>query len=333
MTAEDFFLSLSLSGCGELVRTELNRRWPESADELLAIVRYALLPPGKLLRPILALVCAELVGGRPEQVLPAALGLEYLHTATLVHDDVIDDDDTRRGRPSVPAAFGMPAAIVAGDHLIFGAFDTITQCRQWLPEDRIVTAIGLLAAAGTDMCRGQLLEGQMTGDPGADVATYLEMIRLKTGSLFRAVCEIGAVLAGAGPRQGRTMADYGEHLGMAFQIRDDLLAYTMPAAQAGKPATSDLVNGRATLAVLLAFEVSGPAGRRHLTDALNRGSARPAEMDAITSLLHETGAFARSRELARERARLAGMCLAGFTPSPSRTVLTEVAEWTAQATA
>jgi geranylgeranyl diphosphate synthase type I len=328
---EDFFRDLSLSRCGKLVRKELSRRWPESPDQLMTIVRYALLPPGKLLRPILVLASAELVGGSPEKVLPAALGMEYMHTATLVHDDVIDNDDIRRRRPSVPAAFGVPAAIVAGDHLIFAAFEAITQCRGQLPEDRVVIAIGVLAAAGSDMCRGQLMESQMAGDPSVGVAVYLEMIRLKTGALFRAVCEIGAVLAGAGPDQVQKMARYGELLGMAFQIRDDLLAYSMPSELAGKPATSDLANGRPTLAVLFAFEASDQARRRHLTAALNRGSARQEHLKAVLSLLRDTGALARSRELAIEHARLATTCLAEFAVSPSRKILTEAAHWTAQA--
>jgi geranylgeranyl diphosphate synthase, type I len=328
---EDFFRDLSLSGGAKLVRRELSHRWPESPEQLMAIVRYALLPPGKLLRPILVLASTELVGGSPDTVLPAALGMEYMHTATLIHDDVIDNDGIRRSRPSVPAAFGVPAAIVAGDHLIFAAVEAITQCRGLLPADRIVTAVGVLASAGTDMCRGQLMEGQMTGDPGAGVAVYLEMIRLKTGALFQAVCEIGAVLAGAGPDQVQKMARYGEHLGMAFQIRDDLLAYSVPAELAGKPATSDLANGRPTLAVLLAFEASDQARRRRLTAALNRGSARQVHLEAMLRLLRDTGALARSHELAIEQAELATACLAEFAASPSRNILTEAARWAAQA--
>src|SRR5690349_23917371 len=109
-----FIEGLARSASGRLLRQELSHRWPETTEELEAITRHALLPAGKLLRPMMALQAAEAVGGNPADILAAALGLEYLHAATLVHDDIIDGDAVRRGRPSVPAAYGVPRAIVAG---------------------------------------------------------------------------------------------------------------------------------------------------------------------------------------------------------------------------
>src|SRR4051812_17476748 len=120
-----FIDDLARSECGRLLHQELGLRWPAAPDQLATISRYALLPAGKMLRPIMALHVAEAVGGDPGPVLPAALGLEYLHVATLVHDDIIDADTIRRGKPAVAVAFGVPNAIVTGDFLIFHSFASI----------------------------------------------------------------------------------------------------------------------------------------------------------------------------------------------------------------
>src|SRR5262245_45485091 len=318
---------LAVSRSGQLLREELLRRWPETADGLGATVRYALLPPGKLIRPIMALHAAEAVGGDPTLVLPAALGLEYLHAATLVHDDIIDGDETRRGRPAVPAAFGIPQAIVAGDHLIFSAFESIVECGNGLPPVRVLAAAGVLAATGVDLCRGQAMESRLAGDPDTGVAQYLDMIRLKTGALFRAVCHIGALLGGGQPTAVQRLATYGEHLGMAFQVRDDLLAYAVPAQVAGKPATSDLTNGRPTLPVLLAYESGTVAQRLELRQVLTEGGADEAQLARVQTLLEASSALARARERAADLSTVAVGALSDLTPSPSVDVLTEIARW------
>jgi geranylgeranyl diphosphate synthase, type I len=324
---DPFADGLAITRSGQLLRDELGRRWPETADGLDAVVRYALLPTGKLVRPILALHAAEAVGGDPTLVLPAALGLEYLHVATLVHDDIIDADDTRRGRPAVPAAFGIPSAIVAGDHLIFSAFESIVECGGGLPPERVLAAAGVLAVTGIDLCRGQTLESRLAGDPDTGVTQYLDMIRLKTGALFRAVCHIGALLGGAEPTVAQQLATYGEHLGMAFQVRDDLLAYAVSAQVAGKPATSDLSNGRPTLPVLLGYAAGTPAQRQLLQQALTQDAAGEAELAQVRSLLDSSSALAQARERAADLASLAVAALSPLAPSPSVDVLAEIARW------
>jgi geranylgeranyl diphosphate synthase type I len=328
----DFLAGLAAGHSRGLIRDELGSRWPETADELLTIVRYALLPAGKLLRPVLALASAEVSGGRLEDLLPAALGLEYLHAATLVHDDIIDGDDLRRGRASVPAAFGVPAALVVGDYLIFAAFDAITRCCPPVQPDWVVDATRALAGAGTDMCRGQALEDEFVGRADVQVGRYLEMTRLKTGALFRAVCEVGALLSGAGGAAARRLARYGEQLGIAFQIRDDLLAYTTPDHLAGKRGTSDLANRRPTLAVLLAYQAAAPDGKRRLAAALSTGSAGKENLSEVAALVRGTGAVEGSREHLRARIGRAQECLAGLESSPGRATLASVARWAAEAT-
>lgn len=324
----DFTGGLSESPTGRLLRAELERHWPESSERLSVMVRHALLPAGKLIRPIMALESAVAVGGRPEDVLPAALGLEYLHVATLVHDDIIDADDTRRGRPTVSAAYGTPDAIVAGDSLIFTAFTAIVACRaDRVGPDRILAAVQALATAGYDLCRGQVLESGLVGDPTSGVANYLEMVRLKTGALFRAVCHIGALLGGADPQRAGLLASYGESVGIAFQIRDDLLAYTSAAESIGKSTTSDLANGRPTLPVLLAHDTARPAERRALTAALASGSADPATLARVGDIVRRTGALDRARDVASGHADQARQALSTLDASTGRDTLTAIAGW------
>ncbi|WFE40838.1 polyprenyl synthetase family protein [Micromonospora sp. WMMD998] len=322
-----FIDDLARSESGRLLHAELGRRWPETTDQLVTIARYALLPPGKLLRPMMTLHAAEAVGGSPRDVLAAALGTEYLHVATLVHDDIIDADTMRRGRPAVPVAFGIPNAIVAGDHLIFSSFRAIVDGGGAVPPGQVVAALTALAEAGQDLCRGQAIEAQLVGDLDAGARWYPEMIRLKTGSLFRAVCHIGALLGGAEPAVASALARYGEHLGVAFQIRDDLLSYVATPEQTGKPATSDLNNGRPTLPLLLAYDAATDTARVELMAVLHRRGAGPGDVEWVTELLREVDAVARARRRMVEHAERARAELAVLAPSASADVLAGIAAW------
>jgi geranylgeranyl diphosphate synthase type I len=322
-----FLDELARSQSGRILHQELGRRWPETADELNMIARYALLPAGKLLRPIMALHAAEAVGGDPAKVLTAALGMEYLHVATLVHDDIIDADELRRGRPSVPSQFGVPNAIVTGDHLIFNAFGAIVDDPHAAPA-QLAAAVAVLAETGRDLCRGQLLEGRLAGELAASTRHYPEMIRLKTGSLFRAVCQIGALLGGAEPELAAGLGRYGEHVGLAFQIRDDLLAYVATPEQTGKPATSDLDNGRPTLPLLLAYQAATDSQQLELDVLLRGRGGGEAGLEWVSELLAETGAVAATRERMKLHAEHALAELAVLPASASVDVLAGIAHWT-----
>jgi geranylgeranyl diphosphate synthase type I len=322
-----FIDDLARSESGRVLHQELGRRWPETVDQLNSIARYALVPAGKLLRPIMTLHAAEAVGGVPAEVLPAALGMEYLHVATLVHDDIIDADEVRRGRPAVATAYGVPNAIVAGDHLIFNAFGAIVD-EPHAPPAQVAAAVAVLAEAGRDLCRGQILEAQLAGELEASARWYPEMIRLKTGALFRAVCQIGALLGGAEPEIAAGLGRYGEDVGVAFQIRDDLLSYVATPEQTGKPATSDLDNGRPTLPLLLAYAAATDAQRSELATVLGRRGDGEGSLEWVSALLEQTGAVAAAHERMKLHTERAHAELAVLTPSPSVDVLAGIAHWT-----
>ncbi|ASQ92403.1 polyprenyl synthetase family protein [Streptomyces sp. 11-1-2] len=313
----------------ELLLRELDRRWPPEAERLHQISRYALLPAGKLLRPLLLMESAEAVGGGGPAVVPAALSVEYLHVGSLVHDDVIDDDAMRRGRPSVVARYGTADAIVTGDALMLGMFGVLTDGAEeagGLPPGRVLGAVRVFARAGVDLCRGQAMEGELRGDLGCGLDRYLTMSSLKTGALFRAACRGGAILGGGTPAQQHALTAYAEHLGLAFQMHDDLLPYTSDPRTTGKSALSDIVAARPTFPVLLCHAMAGAPGRARLEAAL--GGALPAAdaLRTVHELLETTGALDAARDQATAQADRAKSCLAELPRSRATAVLAAVAD-------
>ncbi|MBV9846691.1 MAG: polyprenyl synthetase family protein [Kutzneria sp.] len=310
-----------------MLRADLERRWSSASGRVHEISRYALLPAGKLLRPLLLLESARAVGGASPAVVSAALGVEYLHVGSLVHDDVIDNDELRRGRPSVLARNGVADAIVTGDALLLTMFVALTECvDHGVPAAAVLEAVRVLAEAGVDLCRGQAMESDMVGNLDCGLDRYLTMIGLKTGALFRGACHSGALLGGGSPAQVQLMARFGEHLGLAFQIHDDLLSYIADSEVLGKPTASDVTNRRPTYPVLIAYQVAGPADRARLELAL---SGQLSETDAyglMKELLDTTGALALTRERAAHEVRLATGCLADLPGEDGVAVLAAIAE-------
>jgi geranylgeranyl diphosphate synthase type I len=269
------------------VAEHLAKRWDEFDDGLAEGCGYALSSGGKLLRPLFLLECAAAVGGDIATVLPAAIAAESGHAASLVHDDIIDGDHVRRGIPSVFARYGRDDAIVIGDALIFDLFANLTRCHELgVPGDRVVAAIGVVAGAGIDLCRGQALEAEAHRDRRFDIEFALLVGRLKTASYFRCVCQIGAILGGGRPEWVTALSRFGDELGCAFQIYDDLLGFTSASETTGKPADSDVKNGRLTLPIILAYQRCGPRQRTELENVLF-GDV-PDAFEFITALVTKT---------------------------------------------
>jgi geranylgeranyl pyrophosphate synthase len=317
----------ALAAHARLLTAELSRRWSSAPDSLESMFRYALGVPGKLFRPILLLESALAVGGQVGDVLPAAVGTECGHVASLIHDDIIDGDDVRRGQQAVHRKYGTDNAIVAGDALIFQLFLCLAECRQaGVPGDRIVSAMEIVARSGIELCRGQTLEAQITQDAVHDVETYLDMIGMKTAALFRGACQSGAVLGGGPADWVRALGDYGNSLGTAFQIQDDLLTYVGDRTAMGKPAASDIRNGRLTLPVILAYRAGGGPDRRVLDAALGGDGCAEEALYGVRMVLERTGALDASAELAVRYAGAARRALEELPPSPSRHRLAGFAE-------
>jgi len=275
--------------------------WVESP--VVAAIQHTLSGQGKMVRATVLLEACRAVGGDARLLVSAATGIEYGHLASLVHDDLIDGDTVRRSRATVWHEFGATNAIVAGDLLVFAAFHALAGCRSRLPAERIVRALETVTKAGIETCFGESLELTLTGDLTVSVDRYVRMARAKTGSLIRGAAEGGAILGGGSRAQAAAMRAYGENLGVAFQLVDDLLPYVSDVGTLGKPVQSDLRNRRATLPVLFALERCTAAERRAMAAAFARPDPDESEVAElhgwVVDLLARTGALDRSRRAAR----------------------------------
>ncbi|MGQ0842350.1 polyprenyl synthetase family protein [Actinokineospora sp.] len=308
------------------VGSALERRWSAERTLLGEMCHYALVPTGKLFRPTLLLESALAVGGEVSAVLPAAVGAECGHVASLIHDDIIDADDLRRGRPSVQHKFGIGDAIVAGDALIFDLFAGLADCRvTGVPDDRVVSALDAVARAGLDLCRGQSLESELSRELRFDAEGYLTVARLKTAAYFRGACQSGALLGGGTEAMVAALGSYGDNLGLAFQIHDDLLAYVSTSENTGKPGTSDIQNARMTLPVILAHDAGDDADRAALRAAMSGGDIGQA-LDFVRNLLDRTNALTAAAHVAREYAEKSRAALAALPESASRDRLGWIAD-------
>jgi geranylgeranyl diphosphate synthase, type I len=278
---------------------------------------HVLAAPGKLLRPRLLLDACRAVGGDPERVFPAAVGTEYGHIASLIHDDIIDGDGVRRGQESLHAKYSVPAAILTGDLLIFQTFLSYTMCHaRGISAERVLTAIRLLSLTCIEVCDGQALEAEIVGRMDTTEATYLEMIRLKTAAVWRASAEIGACLAGASDEIVACLRAYGENLGLAFQVIDDILCYEGVSERMGKSPQSDLSNGRVTLPIIFALESADPATRRQIVFLFESGLPDAEDRHAdLVRLVAATGALDRAHQTAVRLATSATRRLDQLPPS------------------
>ncbi|NDY55136.1 polyprenyl synthetase family protein [Desulfovibrio sulfodismutans] len=236
----------------DYLRDRFGRRLREAGtpETLIAPMEYSLLGGGKRLRPALCLAFAELHGLPPGKVLPFAAAFELIHTYSLIHDDLpaMDDDDLRRGRPSCHKAYGEAQAILAGDALLTEAFGVMAETAPAVPEKAVLTALAeaAFAAGSAGMVGGQMLDMDYTGASGVSLAQVAAMQAKKTGALIRAACVCGAILAECAPQDVDRAALYGQSLGAAFQIADDILDVVGDETAIGKPVGSDQAMGKNT---------------------------------------------------------------------------------------
>ena len=226
-------------------------------DRLQEAMRYSLLAGGKRVRPVLALAFCQMLGGEPAEALPLACALELVHTYSLIHDDLpcMDDDDMRRGRPTCHTVYGEATAVLAGDALLAEAFRMIAEASGLSCEQK-AEAVGILARAcgGDGMVAGQLLDVEQIA---ANEDELRLLCRLKTGAMIQAAAELGCVAVGASPETRPVAAAYGGHIGLAFQVRDDMLNVTASEAELGKPVGSDRAECKKTFVDVLGLEGCG----------------------------------------------------------------------------
>lgn len=258
---------------------------------------------GKRLRPMLVVLAARALGyaGRDHHQLAAII--EFIHTATLLHDDVVDESDLRRGRKTANALWGNAPSVLVGDFLYSRSFQLMVEL------DRM-TIMRVLADTTNAIAEGEVLQLLHVHNPDTDEAAYLRVIERKTAVLFAAACRLGALLAGAGGDVQQRLHDYGMNLGLAFQIADDVLDYTADAEALGKNLGDDLAEGKATLPLIHALAHGGEATRARLRAAIEQGDT--TAMPEILAAIHATGGLDYSQRRAREYAAAAATAIDGL---------------------
>ncbi len=263
-------------------------------DGLLAeILEYCLFNGGKRVRPLLLVIAARLCGRDDKEIYTLARAFEYLHAATLLHDDVIDNAVTRRGRPSVNIQYGLVTAILTGDFLHARSMAIMGQIAG-------KEALALFSEAAIGMVDGEFIQLRNTGLHNLSEDDYLAAIMGKTGLLIAAACEIGALFGQGNELERRALRAYGTGIGCAFQMIDDLLDYRGDAKKTGKPRGNDLVEGKMTLPLILALQRANRQDRGYLETIIESESARRQSFHEVCSLIDKYDGFSSTREKAEE---------------------------------
>lgn len=293
----------------QLVEAEFERQARSNIQVIAYIGDYLRDSGGKRVRPALTILSDYAVGGAGSNnsAIRLATVMEFLHTATLVHDDVIDKAETRRNRPSINSQFGNQTAVLMGDWLYMGAFETSLA-------ERSLPILDILTAVTRKMTEGELLQLTLLGRTDISEEQYFDVIARKTAYLFSACCEIGALLGGADPNAQSMLRDYGMNLGIAFQLVDDLLDFTGTEDSLGKPAGADLLDGKVSLPLIFLLQRE-PAMRSEVQTLISEGSYQNVSRDALLDALERTGALALARERAIEYAEAARSALDGLVGS------------------
>ena len=292
----------------------IKRRLASEVALINQISHYIVGAGGKRMRPKLVLLFAKALGFSGPERFELAATVEFIHTATLLHDDVVDESVLRRGRKTANALFGNAASVLVGDFLYSRAFQMMVSVHR-------LRVLEVLADATNVIAEGEVLQLMNMHDPDLAVGDYLRVIRYKTAKLFEASARLGAVLAGADPVTEESCAAYGRALGTAFQLVDDLLDYQGTSAEMGKNAGDDLREGKPTLPLLIAMERGTAEQRALIRHAIEHGEV--AKLPEIIRIVRETGALEGTREAARLEADKARDCLAVLPPSESREALLE----------
>jgi octaprenyl-diphosphate synthase len=272
------------------------RRLASTVPLVGQVSRYIISSGGKRLRPALLLLVCRALGYRGEQRFNLAAVVEFIHTATLLHDDVVDESTMRRGRATANEHFGNPASVLVGDFLYSRAF-------QMMLDAHDMRVMEILADATNVIAEGEVMQLMNMHDPNLDEAAYVQVIRSKTAKLFEASARLGAVLAGASPAVEQACAEYGQAVGTAFQVIDDVLDYAGTAEELGKNLGDDLREGKVTLPLIAAMRRGSDAQRALIRRAVETGDL--AELEHVVEIVRATGALDVAHDAAAAEAKRA----------------------------
>src|SRR6478672_4475536 len=301
------------------VEKEIGLESISSVDAVTYIGQYLQTGGGKRLRPILTLLSGRLFGESSPGLVRMAAVMEMIHTATLVHDDVIDMAKTRRGRPSINVVWGNHTSVLAGDWLYMQAFQIALRERHFPTLDLLINLTQM-------MVEGELLQLERVGKIGVTEADYMELIDRKTASLFSACARLGAMCANAGDEAETRLSDYAWNLGIAFQLIDDILDFTSREKILGKPVGNDLREGKVTLPLIYALETADAEERKLVETVLSDGNYDQVPFSKILNILHRHQGIERAQERAQEFTEKARAIISEFPASPYQRALMAVTE-------
>ncbi len=296
------------------VERAISVEWVAPVEAITTIGKYLQASGGKRLRPALVLLTAKLLGGGGESAVKVGAVVEMIHTATLVHDDVIDDARTRRGRASTNIKWGNHTSVLAGDWLYMQAFQIAVR-------ERNFRILDLLIGVTQSMVEGELMQLERLGSIGITEEGYMDLVERKTAGLFATCARLGAVIAGADRTTEDRLGDYAWNLGMAFQLIDDVLDFTAHENVLGKPVGNDLAEGKVTLPVIYALRQATPTERGLVETVLADRNYDRVPFSAVREFLDRHCAIDRARDRASEFTAKARALISAFPDSPCQRAL------------
>ncbi len=276
---------------------------------------------GKRLRPLLTLASARMCGYAGTRHVDLAACVEFIHTATLLHDDVVDESVLRRGLSSANSVFGNKASVLVGDFLFARAF-------QLMVADGSLAVLAILSKAAATIAEGEVHQLVIQNDLATTEEQYLQVIRGKTAALFAAACEVGAVVADRSAEERAALAEYGDRLGIAFQLVDDALDYAADQSKLGKTVGDDFREGKITMPVLAAYHAGDAKAREFWVRTIEANSQAPSDLNQALLLIERSGAIGTTLDHAAGFAARAKAALAVFPASALRDALADVADYT-----
>lgn len=302
---------------------------PRRPEVLYDAARHLILAGGKRLRPYLTLKSCELFDGDTEVAIPYAAGLEILHNFTLIHDDVMDHDDLRRGVPTVHVKWGEPMAILSGDLLFVKVSQAMIEpaLNGKITADRAISCIEKMSRAMIDICEGQALDTAFPSSEDVTEDDYLFMVGGKTAALFKACAEIGAIVGGASDDDVEKLGSFAMNAGIAFQIVDDILGLTADEATLGKPVGSDLREEKKTMIVIHALENASQKELTALKRVLGVKDAKASDIEAANAALQSAGSIEYARQRAKDYVERATSALNSYPETAAKRDLLELVEF------
>ncbi|MBX7076334.1 MAG: polyprenyl synthetase family protein [Methanobacteriaceae archaeon] len=283
---------------------------------------------GKMLRPSLTLITSEAVGGNKGSTVQTAAAIELIHTFSLIHDDIMDKDDMRRGKPSVHKVWGEPIAILAGDTLFSKAFEMIiTSKGDDLTSEQINKTLAAVADSCVKICEGQASDMSFEGDFSVKEDAYMDMIFKKTGALIAGATKSGAIMGGADEKTIDSMYEYGKLIGLAFQIQDDYLDVISDEESLGKPIGSDIAKGKMTLMVVKALSEANEVDSERLVEILKNPNSSQDEVDEAIEIFNKYGSIQYAHDVAQLNVNKAKELLEILPDSEAKTSLSLIADF------